>query len=94
VEQLGLTPLERARVRNACTWMEVTASFLPYLRRYLVARLADTPELAAKIAGLDDRDTYYLWEWIKDEQLRPVLSGPEANETPAAKANGEPRPLV
>jgi hypothetical protein len=75
VEDLQLTPLERARILDACTWVGVTASFLPYLRRYLAVRLADRPELSAKVARLDDRGAYRLWEWIKDEQLRPVLRG-------------------
>jgi hypothetical protein len=75
VEDLQLTPPERAQILDACTWVGVTASFLPYLRRYLTVRLADRPDLSAKVARLDDRGAYHLWEWIKDEQLRPVLCG-------------------
>ena len=94
VEDLRLTPSERGRIRDVCTWVEIKASFLPYLREYLAIRLADTPELAAKVARLDKRGTYHLWEWIKDEQLRPILSESEASEVPATRTIEQPWPLV
>jgi hypothetical protein len=72
----------------------ITAGFLPYLREYLAARLADWPDLSAKVARLDDRGTYYLWEWIKDEQLKPVLRVSKVDEVPAARTAGRLRPLV
>jgi hypothetical protein len=94
VEDLRLTPLEQVRILDACTWVGITAGFLPYLREYLAVRLADQPDLSARLARLDDRTTYYLWEWIKDEQLKPVLRVSQVKEASEVQTTGQLRPLV
>jgi hypothetical protein len=64
-----MTAEEAARVKWACAWVRVTAGLLPYLRTFLVARLARRHAgLAGKIAGLNTRQLFDLWEHLKDEQ--------------------------
>ena len=68
VDALVLSEEDLARVAWACEWVKVTAGFLPYVRDFLMVRLAHHRELNYKIADLNAFQTFRLWEWIKEEQ--------------------------
>lgn len=74
VSELGLTDEELEQVTRACSWVKVTAGFLPYMRNFLLARLAPFRLLQRKIAQLTATENYRLWERIKDWQLFPSAS--------------------
>jgi hypothetical protein len=59
---------ELRRVMNACRWVRATAAFLPLLKPFLIRRLADEPGLARKVWGLTGRQSFRLWERLKDSQ--------------------------
>jgi hypothetical protein len=62
---------ELRRVVAACRWVKATAAFLPLLKPFLIRRLANEPGLARKIWQLSRRQTFRLWERLKDRQTRP-----------------------
>jgi hypothetical protein len=78
-----MTEEELARVVRACAWVKVTAGFLPYVRDFLMVRLGPD-DLATKVARLNSRQTFRLWERIKDEQSEPA-SLSEAAAAPLAR---------
>jgi hypothetical protein len=71
VNELGMTVENDARLLRACAWVRVTPALLPYLRDFLVARLAryHYASLAAKIARMEDQKIFRLWEHLKDKQF-------------------------
>lgn len=85
VDELGMTDPEMAQVARACTWIRVTAGFLPYVRGFLVARLSRrNGRLAEKVAGMTGREIFLLWQRLKDKQSSPGL-GLDQRKTQAAK---------
>jgi hypothetical protein len=62
---------ELRRVVATCRWVKATAAFLPLLKPFLVRRLANEPTLARKVWQLSRRQTFRLWERLKDRQARP-----------------------
>jgi hypothetical protein len=88
VSALRLTDEELEQVTRACFWVKVTAGFLPYMRKFLLARLAPFRMLQRKIARLTATETFRLWERIKDRQLFPsalsektLVGGPPQRRT-------------
>jgi hypothetical protein len=80
VDELGLTDEELAQVMRACAWVQATAGFLPYLREFVKVRLARRrlAILTDKIGALNARQTFRLWERLKEEQAVPsLLQNPE-----------------
>ena len=73
VDEFGMTDEDHARVLRACDWVRVTTALLPYLRDFLVARLGyyHYAILSAKIARMNGKQIFRLWEHIKDEQSAP-----------------------
>ena len=63
---------ELRRVVAACRWARATPAFLPLLKPFLVRRLANEPGLALKVWQLSRRQTFRLWERLKDLQARPA----------------------
>lgn len=75
MDELGLTDEELVRVMRACAWVKVTAGFLPYVREFIKVRVARQRHavLAGKVGALNARQTFCLWERLKDEQAVPFL---------------------
>jgi hypothetical protein len=71
VSELGLTADEVAQVVRACDWVRMTAGFLPFLRPFLLVRLAPNSRFTRKLLRFNARQIFRLWEIIKEEQLFP-----------------------